>query len=352
MFKGLFLADIFFTKGMLTMRATSLTSGVLMLWKAIEHHGLDADAVFIEAGLDPTLLYDANARYPDEKIRKVWDFIISEINDQCVGLTVAEFFHPTSLHALGFTWLACQTLEEAFTRTIRYSRIITDIETFTFDECDDGYRLTIHLPDNKPYFPFEDYDVAFAIVVRLCRLSLGKSFQPQKIVMQRPEPDCVERFNAFFRAPIEFSADSYEMYFSKQDMRRPFSTSNPELLHLTEKVIIDYLARLNQKDTVLRVKTKLIDILPSGTVSSQGIADSLHMSERNLQRKLKEQGTSFKALLEETRRELAKAYLDNSAYSINEITYLLGFSEPANFTRAFKRWNGTSPSHYRQDALG
>jgi AraC-like DNA-binding protein len=67
-----------------------------------------------------------------------------------------------------------------------------------------------------------------------------------------------------------------------------------------------------------------------------------------LQRKLQEENTSFKQLLDETRRELADQYIRNPMVSIGEITYLLGFSEPSNFSRAFKRWNGTPPAEYRR----
>jgi len=76
------------------------------------------------------------------------------------------------------------------------------------------------------------------------------------------------------------------------------------------------------------------------------------MSLRSLQRRLNDEGTSYKDLLDETRRELASHYMAESHRSINEITYLLGFSEPSNFSRAFRRWTGCSPSAYREHPPG
>jgi AraC-like DNA-binding protein len=73
----------------------------------------------------------------------------------------------------------------------------------------------------------------------------------------------------------------------------------------------------------------------------------MNMSTRNLQRRLHQEGASFKMLLEKTRKDLSHQYIKNSNLSINEITFMLGFSEPANFTRAFKRWTDHSPSEYR-----
>jgi AraC-like DNA-binding protein len=100
----------------------------------------------------------------------------------------------------------------------------------------------------------------------------------------------------------------------------------------------------------MQVKTKLIQELPSGNISEEIIAEDLYMSQRSLQRRLREEGTTYKELLNETRRDLAAQYIKASSVSINEITYLLGFSEPSNFSRAFKRWTGVSPSEYRQSA--
>ena len=97
----------------------------------------------------------------------------------------------------------------------------------------------------------------------------------------------------------------------------------------------------------MRVRARLIDLLSAGDVAQQDVADSLHMSLRTLQRKLHKENTSYKALLEETRRQLAGQYLRQARLSVSEVTYLLGFSEPSNFTRAFKRWTGHTPSEFR-----
>lgn len=93
-----------------------------------------------------------------------------------------------------------------------------------------------------------------------------------------------------------------------------------------------------------------IDRLPSGRVDEDDIAASINMSRRSLQRKLKQQGISFSGLLDSSRRELGLQYVRDSRHSLNEIAYLLGFSEPGNFSRAFKRWYRKSPSQYRHDS--
>jgi len=329
------------------MHATSLTSGVLLMWETFEAHGLNNRELFERAGLNPAKLRNPDARYPDKRIIKLWEYALEAIDDPCLGLEVASHFYPTTLHALGFAWLASQTLKDAFERLIRYSRIITDVEKLSFEETTQDFRFKIHLPDDRPYFPYEDYDAAFAIVVHLCRLSCGNDFCPKHIVMQREEPACVDRFYALFRCSIEFSSDSYEIWFNKPDIGKQLPAANERLALMNDKVVMDYLVELDKDDIVMQVKQKLIDQLPTGKVTQKDIANALHMSERSLQRKLAEHKTSYKKILDEVRKELAKGYINDARLSINEITYLIGFSEPANFTRAFKRWHGTSPSAYR-----
>lgn len=95
----------------------------------------------------------------------------------------------------------------------------------------------------------------------------------------------------------------------------------------------------------MQVRASIIERLPDGRPNQEDIAQTLNTSLRSLQRRLKDEDTNFKALLTETQQKLALHYIKNSSRTIGEITYLLGFSEPSNFTRAFKRWTGKSPGN-------
>jgi AraC-like DNA-binding protein len=99
---------------------------------------------------------------------------------------------------------------------------------------------------------------------------------------------------------------------------------------------------------IIGVKQKIIEYLPDGDCSRDRVASALCMSPTTLQLKLSQRGTNFQQLLDDTRKELACSYLSQAARSVTEITFLLGFSDTSNFTRAFKRWTGVSPTDYRQ----
>jgi AraC-like DNA-binding protein len=124
--------------------------------------------------------------------------------------------------------------------------------------------------------------------------------------------------------------------------------ASPELARANDQVVIDYLKRNDKGNIINDVRGCIIECLPSGGASQEKVASQVNRSTRSLQRKLSEHGTSYKKLYEEIRKDLAMQYLKESNHTISEVTYLLGFTEPSNFTRSFKRWTGITPNEYQE----
>ncbi len=333
------------------MLPSTLSSIVLLITRAMEAEGLDSKTILKQAGLDPARMNDPNARYSYPAVTNLWKTAAKASGDPCFGLKAASFWHPTTLHALGYTWLASNTLFDALSRAARYIRIVNTAGIATFEETDKGYRFRMGMDDSwRGIQPAnEAMDAGMALIIDMCRSCYGPDLNPTLIEVRRPKPTVgLKQFEDLFKAPIHFSCPKNTIYFAKQDVTKYLPTSNAEMARTNEKIIVDYLARLDKNNITTQVKAKLLDMLPSGQFTEEDVIQSLHLSQRTLQRKLKEEGTTYKALLEETRKELAKEYVNDTSLSFSEITYLLGFSEQSNFTRAFKRWQGQSPSAYRE----
>jgi AraC-like DNA-binding protein len=328
---------------------TLLATVALAVWRALESYGCDSEALFRRVGIDPACLRDPDARLSDSTYYKLWRQAVDATGDACFGLTVARFVHPTSLHALGYSWMASENLKDAMERLVRYFRILGNKEYLELEERSRDFRLVLHNP--APEYPTadEDYDASVAILVQLCRVAYGANISPLKIALPRPPPPCPERFSQALGADtiIEFNADVLSLTFDKALLLEPLPTANAELARANDQILTDYLARFDRERITMRVKLKLIEQLPSGHATQESIAKALNISPRSLQRKLQDEGTTYKQLVDDTRRELAAQYVRQSRIPINEITYLLGFSEPSNFARAFKRWTGESPSDFR-----
>jgi AraC-like DNA-binding protein len=142
------------------------------------------------------------------------------------------------------------------------------------------------------------------------------------------------------------------MEFAREPMLRVLPTGNPELALSAERMLRDYLARMESSDIVARARKLIAERLTSGEPLAGEVARELAASPRTLQRRLNERGTSFAKLLDQTRRELAVEYLRNPENTVEETAFLVGFAETASFNRAFRRWTGDSPSAFREAHRG
>ena len=332
---------------------SALSSWVLLLAKAIDSYGCDSEELFARAGLDHSRLRDPLARFPAAAVLKLWPIAVEATKDPGFGLTVASFWHPTTLHALGYSWLASNNLEEAFDCTVRYTRLVNTAAqgAISIEVSADSYRLTIGMVKFNPDPTDASVDAVLAMLLIMCRAAYGSKFKLQRATFQHGAPSSLERFDDLFQAPVLFSQAENALWIDPEIVREPLATANPELVRINDRIATDYLAHLDHDDLGMRVRSKLIEHLPGGHISEADIASSIHVSQRSLQRKLKEQGMSFSQLVESTRRELGLQYVRDPQYSFNEVAFLLGFTEPANFSRAFKRWYDKSPSQFRQDSL-
>lgn len=330
------------------MHASFLASATLGVWRALEHDGYDAASLFEQAGLDPEAVPQPGTRFSFPAVKRLWVLVEEVTDDPCFGLKVGQQWHPSSANALGYAWLASDTLLEAFQRLVRYIRVITtDKEAAVFTLEREGYRFL--WDDSQSGYSASDleYDEIFSAAIAVCRFSTGEPMSPKRIRMRRATPSCEDEFAAFFRAPIEYSADENSMLFDRRRIEAALPSRNIQMAMECERTVERYLTQLDRNNIAANIKAQLLVQLPSGTVADEGVAKALHLSVRTMQRRLHEEGITFKQLLDDTRREIALQYIRDPAMSINEMTYLLGYSEPANFSRAFKRWTGQSPRAMR-----
>src|SRR5262249_31603645 len=149
------------------------------------------------------------------------------------------------------------------------------------------------------------------------------------------------------RCPVSFDATTASLLFNQSDMTAPLPASNPKLAELHERYAGEYLRRFDHPQISQRAREVIIRRLPDGEPPRNQVAGGLRTSERTLQRRLEEEGTSFLQLLDDTRRELAEQYLGRLHLSLGQAAYLLGFSDQTSFFRACKRWFAQSPGQYR-----
>jgi AraC-like DNA-binding protein len=179
-------------------------------------------------------------------------------------------------------------------------------------------------------------------------MNYGPEFRPVWVGLSHGEPPDIAPYKALFECPLHWGRGCSEFAISVIDADRILLTANPVLEQLSERVVMKRLAQLDRADTATRARAAIMEQLPSGKVSDESVADALHMTSRTLHRRLKEQAYSFRDLLKDVRQQLATQYIGDDSLTLTEISFLLGFSEMSSFSRAFKNWNGVSPSEARQ----
>ena len=317
-----------------------------MLWRTLEAYGIDPRRVIDENTYQPGGSGRLNERIAFSTYEKMELSAARLINDPAAGLRSAEQLHPSHLGALGHAWMASSSLRTAIERARRFSRMYHEkIGIFITDESDVlkvEYRLRYQssMPDMLA-------DSQLASLLTLCRLNFGKSLRPAFVRMQRNPPSDPEPWHDFFGVKVQFNQAENCLALWNRDADKQLTGSNPMLVALHEDVIKRQIAELDRSDILNRTLAAIIDQLPSGGVSEGSVAKELNLTVRTLRRKLSEKGIGFRSLLTNVRKDLVKRYIDDPSYTVTEISFLLGYTDTSAFSRAFKRWNGISPTHAR-----
>ncbi|MDO3385844.1 AraC family transcriptional regulator ligand-binding domain-containing protein [Gilvimarinus sp. SDUM040013] len=323
---------------------TTLTSWAKLIWQTLSDDGIDARAAFLQAGLDPARLADASGRYPATGMRQLWTEAERCYSKPDFGLDVGARWQPTSFNALGFAWLASDTLYEALERLVRYAQLVNSGLHAKLSKEGAHYQLQI-----APHAQSTDAAkvAGLAAIVTMCRSLLGDSFSPVALGIDLNGQPLSAEAQAFFSGNADTCAANNWIAIDCQQAHIHLPGANTQLALVNEKLALENLSKVQNSNIRARLGQAIAARLPSGEVSEAAIAVELGLSTRSLQRRLQDEGTHFKQLLDKIRRELAKEYLSLGEHSLSEISYLLGYGDQPSFSRAFKRWFDVSPSQYR-----
>jgi AraC-like DNA-binding protein len=316
--------------------------------RIVEMHGIDANALLREAGVDPAALRDPAARIPSTFWDKACVRAASLIPDPAFGLQAARCWHPSNLGALGYAWLASSTLRTGLKRLQRYVRILGEKAHLKITDTPDGLRLTYDHRRRDPMLRAIGTDFAQSLVLDMCRMNYGASLRPVEVRLARVRPGDTEPYRHFYGCPIHFGANEDSFLISNRVADESLPTANRQIAGTLDSILVAQLAALDKNNIPARCKSNLLDQLTSGELSEDEMAKQLHMSRRTLQRKLAESKTTYQKLVDDTRRDLALRYMGDPRRTITDVTFLLGFSGQSAFTRAFKRWTGMSPTRFRE----
>ncbi len=327
---------------------TTSSSWAMAIVQALELEGLSGTDLFADLGMDYSLLSDPDARIPQDQMTRLWQRAVGLSGNPAIGLGMGKVIRPAHFNVVGFSLLSSKTLKDSLARLVRYQRIIGEASDMALLQTPDSYVLELQIHGDSLPAPTQSHDAALAYLLAFFRWMTGDRITPQRVGFAYPEPADLSAYEALFECPLAFSRPRYSIEFSRQVMESPLATGNETLAQLHDQFAGEYLARFEQTRVTHQARQVLCRLLPQGEPKRQAVASALRMSTRTLQRRLQDENTSFQQLLDETRRELAMQFLRQKRMTLLEIAYLLGFADPSNFFRAFKRWFGMPPGQYRE----
>jgi AraC-like DNA-binding protein len=326
--------------------AAGLARGLLNL---AGQKGADEGALAKAAGIDLALLADHDNRVPFVAYVALMRAAKARTGDAALALHYGEVRNFSDISILGLIGDASETMMEALGQLNRYGRLVVE-----FDGPPDRFQLVrdsdeLWMVDGREHpndFP-ELTESTFANMVCGPR-RFGVTQLVTAVHVTHADPGYRDEYERVLGAPVSFGAPRNAMriderwIFHRIQLQPRYAFGI--LSHHADALLAD-LAR--NKSTRGQVEALLMPILHTGTASMDGVADKLGLSRPTLFRRLNAEGVTFEAVLDDLRRRLALDYLAARKVSVNETAYLVGFSEPAAFSRAFKRWTGKSPREAR-----
>jgi AraC-like DNA-binding protein len=338
------------------MQQESTTSPIIAAYAfaiatALQQEGVDPKPLFERCALPLPTTTDPMVRLSNEEVSRLFAAAVDATGDPCFGLKVADAFHPGNFHALGYALMASTSLRDFSQRLCNYYRVVSKNAVIHVEDKPGEFQLVTEAQGSN--ICWETQDAFVALMLRFMRFISEPGFNPVRAEFIRPDPGEAHRprYDGYFNCPISYGGEKLVIVIDPVKVDQVLPGGSKELAGMHDATVMEYLKKLEKSDIVNRVRAVVVEELSSCALNKQVVADRLHMSARSLQMKLAEKDTSFQEIMDGTRHSLALGYMEQSAISITEAAYLLGFSEVSNFTRAFKRWTGKSPRDYR-NSLG
>ncbi len=319
-----------------------------LVYQAMIKAGIDAPGFLKKIGINEAHLKDTELRTPHEAQVMFWKMLEGHTGDRDIGLTLGQYLPVYKGQVLEYLFLSSPTFGEGLRRVLSYQRLISDAaDSALMTDTNPCYlRVNTASPNVQQIRHFNEC-FALGLLAFFSSITDGQ-FKPTQVTFQHPAPVGADRVEAAIGCEVVFGCEENRLYFDSSMLAIPSLHAEPSLLTLHEQLASEQVAKLEREDVVGQVTRVVAELLESGTVTLEAVAERLGIKNRSLRARLTSANTSFNQILADFRFRLSRKLLAETDASIDEIVYLTGFSEPSTFYRAFKRWAGTTPVEYRK----
>ncbi|HEX8162295.1 MAG TPA: AraC family transcriptional regulator [Pyrinomonadaceae bacterium] len=316
--------------------------------------GAERRTLIERARLRPEDLADQDSRVPLANYLELMRAGIELTGEPALALLFGEAVMLPDISIVGLIGMAAETVEEGHRQINRYARLTLDEDDGrTSDWLElirEGGRVWLKATSeayvNNPLLTESGFARSVCGARGMARSTLGVTDwpYPKAIHFTHAEPSHRAEYDRIFGVPLVFGSHMNALLMDEAFLSIKLPPTNRYVFGLLSAHAEALLKSLEEsKSTRGRVESLLMPVLHTGEAGMDMIASKLGVSRQTLFRRLKAEGVTFEQVLDGLRRQMALHYLGGKKVSVNETAYLLGFSDPASFSRAFKRWTGASP---------
>lgn len=323
--------------------AAGLANGLMRFAAA---RGAVREVLAGRAGIDLAMLEDQDNRVPFERYVALMREAKAMTGDPALALHYGALDDLAEISIVGLIGHASETMAKAWGQLNRFGRLVVE-----FDGGPDRFLMerdarglwSVDTRQNPNAFP-ELTESTFARMICGPR-RFGVTQLALAVEVTHPDPGYGDEYERVFGAPVTFGASRNAILMDEAWTHHRIQQHPRYVFGVFSERAAALLKSLQDSQSMRgRVEAQLMPILHTGEPRMETVAEKLGVSKQTLARRLKAEGATFEKVLDELRHRLALDYLQGRKVSVNETAYLVGFSEPAAFSRAFKRWTGTSPS--------
>ena len=327
---------------------TAAASTLRLVLRGLSDRHLDLAPFLAELGLTLDQVIEPDARIPGTLALRAWQRAAALTGDPAFGLRLAASISPMDFGALGYAMYSSATLGQSLHRLVTAFRLVSQLARLEVVERGAVVHVRLTVAPEDPELARHPSECTLARLVLGARAAATAPVPIHEVAFRHAAPADDDLHRARFGVAPVFGRPHTEVCLPRAALALPVRSAAPATAAALDRHLRRLIAELPADETFVdRARRALAELLRSGAPSVEALAARLGVSPRTAQRRLADADTSFQGLLDEVRGELARRHVGDRQDSLGEIAFLLGFSEPSAFHRAFKRWTGMTPAAYR-----
>lgn len=324
-------------------------SNIKPLVKLLVTQGVPLDHLLEETGIQLDDFTDINKTLVFEQYLSLIKNARKYSNNPLYALELGEQFFVNHDGILACRVMSSQTTQAAMELLTEYQNLFTQVLSLSLDVTDEHGIFTVEeaLPLGASLPHFVEY--CFSALYSLGKFCFGGASIELYFEFAYDNPGIGEEFSTFFNNRVKFNCDGNRVFIPRKTLDHKILFSNQRAANDNERLCQQHLKQVNKDQVVIQKVKRIIRDIPFNELSIEALGDKLHMSPRTLRRHLQAQGVSYKTLLENERKKIALKRIELQDISIESLAIQLGYQNASSFSRAFKRWFGVAPHHYKSD---